>query len=81
MDINISVVCVCVCMCVQSCPTLCDPMVCNPPGSSVHGISWARILEWFAISYFRGSSQSRDQTHVSVSPALAGGSLPPGPTD
>ena len=37
----------------------------SPPGSSVHGISQARILEWVAISYSRGSSQSRDQTHVS----------------
>ena len=37
---------VCVYMCAQSCPTLCDPMDCDPPGSSVHGISQARILEW-----------------------------------
>ena len=34
----------------QSCPTLCDPMECNPPGFSVHGISQAGILEWVAIS-------------------------------
>ena len=33
----------------QSCPTLCDPMDYSPPGSSVHGISWARILEWVAL--------------------------------
>ena len=78
-DINISAGCVCVC--VQSCPTLCNPMDCNPPGFSVHGISQARILEWVAISYARESSQPRDQTCVSVPPALAGGSLPPGPTD
>ena len=38
----------------QSCPTLCDPMDCSPPGSSVHGISQARILEWVAISFSRG---------------------------
>ena len=37
-------------------PTLCDPMDCNPPGSSVHGILQARILEWFAFSYSRRSS-------------------------
>ena len=45
-------VCVCVCVCVraQPCLTLCDPMDCSPPGSSVHGISQARILEWVAIS-------------------------------
>ena len=41
----------------QACPTLCDPMDCNPPGSSVHGILHARILEWVAISFSRGSSQ------------------------
>ena len=47
-------VCVCVCVCVlvtQSCPTPCDPMHCSPPGSSVHGILQARILEWVAISF------------------------------
>ena len=44
----------------QSCPTLCDPMNCNPPGSSVHGILQARVLEWVAISFSRGSSQPRD---------------------
>ena len=40
----------------QSCPTLCDPVDCSPPGSSVHGILQARILEWVAISFSRGSS-------------------------
>ena len=40
----------------QSCPTFCDPMDCSPPGSSVHGIFQARVLEWVAISFFRGSS-------------------------
>ena len=44
----------------QSCPTLCDPMDCSPPGFSVYGISQARILEWVAISFSRGSSQPRD---------------------
>ena len=38
----------------QSCPTLCDPMDCSPPGSSIHGILQARILEWGAISFSRG---------------------------
>ena len=52
---------------VQSCPTLCDPMDCSPPGSSVHGIFQARILEWVATSFSRGSSWPRDETHVSVS--------------
>ena len=49
----------------QSCPTLCDPVDCSPPGSSIHGILQARILEWVAISFSRGSSQPRDQTQVS----------------
>jgi len=48
----------------QSCPTLCDSMDYNPPGSSVHGIFQARILGWVAISFSRGSSQLRDQTWV-----------------
>ena len=46
----------------QSCPTLCDPMDCSPPGSYVHGILQARILEWVTIPSSRGSSQPRDQT-------------------
>ena len=49
----------------QSCPTLCDPMDCSLPGSSVHGIFQARVLEWIAISFSRGSSQPRDWTRVS----------------
>ena len=64
--------------CVQA---LCDPIDCNPPGSSVRGIFQARILEWVAISFSRGSSQPRDRTASLTSPALAGGfftSIPPG---
>ena len=52
-------------VCAQSCSPLCDPMDCSPPGSSVHGIFQARILEWLAISSSRGSSRLRDRTHVS----------------
>ena len=48
----------------QSCLTICNPMNCSPPGSSVHGILQARILEWVAIPFSRGSSQTRDQTQV-----------------
>ena len=63
----------CVCVCVralarsvaQLCLTLCDPMDCSLPGSSVHGILQARILEWVAISFSRGSSPPRDQTFIS----------------
>jgi len=49
----------------QSCLTLCDPMDCSPPGSSVHGILQARILEWVAMPSSRGSSQPKDRTQVS----------------
>ena len=49
----------------QSCPTLCDPMDCSPPGSSFHGILQARILEWVPLSFSRGSSQLWDWTQVS----------------
>ena len=49
----------------QSCLTLCNPMDCSLPGSSVHGIFQARILEWAAISFSRGTSQPRDRTRVS----------------
>ena len=50
---------------VQSCLTLCDLMDSTQPSSSVHGIFQARILEWVAISFSRGSSRPRDQTRVS----------------
>ena len=49
----------------QLCPTLCDPMDCSPPGSSIHGILQARILEWVAMLFSRGSSQPRNQIQVS----------------
>ena len=49
----------------QLCPTLCDPMDYSLPGSSVHGIFQARVLEWVAISFFRVSSRPRNRTQVS----------------
>ena len=49
----------------QLCLTLWDPMDCSPPGSSVHGILQARILDWLAISFSRGSSRPSDWTQVS----------------
>ena len=58
------------CLVTKSCLTLCDLMDCSLPGSSVRGISQARILEWVAISSSRGSSQPRDWIHVYC---LAGG--------
>ena len=57
-----------VCVCVwaaQSCLILCNPMDCSSPGSSVHEILHARILEWVVIHFSRGSSQPRDRTQVS----------------
>jgi len=86
--------CVCVCVCVyffiyvcvhakllQFCPTLCDSMDCSPPGSSVHGILQARMLEWVAIPFSRGSSPPWDQTCISCVFCIAGRSFttaPPG---
>ena len=49
----------------QLCPTLCDPMDCSQPGSSVHGILQARVLEQVATPSSWGSSQPRNQTHAS----------------
>ena len=49
----------------QLCPTLCDPMGCSLPGSSVHEIFQARVLEWIAISFSWGFSQTRNRTWVS----------------
>ena len=54
-----------VCVCYLVMYWLCDPIDCSLPGSSVHGISQARILEWVAISFSRGFSQHRDWTQVS----------------
>ena len=62
----------------QSYPTLWDPMDCSPPGSSVHGILQARILEWVTIPFSSGSSQSRDQTRSPASQADSSLSEPPG---
>ena len=62
----------------QSCPTLCNPMDCSLSGSSVHGIFQARVLEWIAISFSRGSSQPRNRTWVSALQADALPSEPPG---
>ena len=61
-----------VCVCAQSCPTVCDPMDCSLPGSSVPGFLQAKILEWVPISYSRGSFRPRDQTQVIGSPTSAG---------
>ena len=60
----------------QYCPTVCDPMDCRLPASSVHGISQARILEWVAMPSSRASSQPKDQSHVSCVSCIAGGFFP-----
>ena len=57
----------------QSCPTLCNLMDYSPPGSSVHGILQARILEWVATPSSRGSSEPGIEPRSLISPALAGG--------
>ena len=55
----------CVCLVTQSCPILCDPMDCSLPGSSVHGILQARIMDWVAMLSSRGSSQPSSWIQVS----------------
>ena len=50
---------------IPACKILCDPMECSPPGSYVLGILQVRMLEWVAIPFSRGSSQSRDRNWVS----------------
>ena len=62
----------------QSCPTLCDPMDCSPPDSSVHGILQVRILEWVAIPFSRGSSQPGDRIWVSCTAGRFFTAMPPG---
>ena len=66
------------CLVAQTCPTLCDPMDCSLPGSSVHRLFQARILEWVAISFSRRSFQPRDQTWVSCITGRFSTTEPPG---
>ena len=54
-----------ICVHIQSCPTLCDPMDCSLPGSSVHGVPQANIIELVSMSSSRGSYWPRDWSHVS----------------
>ena len=63
----------------QSCPTLCDPMACGPPGSSVRGILQVRILEGVAMPSSRDLPHPGTEPACLMSPALAGGSLPLAP--
>ena len=60
------------CLVAQPCQTLCSPLDYSPSGSSVHGISQARILEWVIIFSSRGSSRHRGQTHISCDSCIAG---------
>ena len=61
------------CLSTQSCLTLCDPVDCSPPGSSVHSILQARILQRVATASSSGSSQPRDRTRISYGSHVAGG--------
>ena len=54
----------CMWLVAQKCPSLCDVLDCSPAGSSVHGIFQARIMEWVAIAFSRGSSRLRDRTYI-----------------
>ena len=65
MQCNGSSVFMCCTELLQSCPALCDPIDCSLPGSSVHGILQAKILEWVAVPFSRGSSAPRDEIGVS----------------
>ena len=62
----------CVCFVTQSCLTLREPMDCSPPGSTVQGIFQARVLEWVAVAFSRGSSRPRDRTHPSYISCIGG---------
>ena len=89
------IICLYTCSVTQSCPTLCNPLNCSLPGSSVHGFFQERVREWVVMPSSRGSSQLRNQptSHVSpralsdpgidptsqVSPAWQAGSLPTEP--
>ena len=64
MPFEMWICCICGCWVAQACLTLCEPMDCSLPDSSVHWIFQARILELVVISYSRGSSQPRDWTQV-----------------
>ena len=68
---NTNVVSLCMCLVTQLCPALCNPMDYSPPGTSVHGILHARILEWVAL--LQGISPTQDRTQVSC---IAEDSLP-----
>ena len=69
--------CCCCCLVAQLCPTLCDPMDCSPPGSSVHGILEARILEWGAIPFSRGLPNQERGLQRSPVYAVRGDTLHP----
>ena len=64
------------CSVAKSCPTVCTPLDCTAPGSSVLGDFQARIREWVAISFSRGSSKPRTESESAVSTALQAYSLP-----
>ena len=77
-SVNLSTMPCCCYLATKSCLTLCDPMDCSPPGSSVHGILQAGILEWVAIPLSWVSSRPRDRTHVSYLAGRFFTTKPPG---
>ena len=69
----------CVCLVAQLCPTLCNPMDCSPPGSSVHGILQARILEWVAMPFSIFPTQGSNLCLLHLLPWQVGSLLLPPP--
>ena len=75
LNFNDGTICIDFCVCaklLELCPNLCNPIVCRPPGSLVHGFLQSRILKWVSIPSSRGSSQPNVWTHISCSPYIAG---------
>ena len=73
---ELSALCAMLCLVAQECPTLCDPLDCSSPGSSVHGISQARILNWVSIPSSGDLPDPGIKPMSSVSPVLQVDSLP-----
>ena len=63
---SIIIITLCVYSVAKTCPTPCNPMDCSPPGSTVHGISQARILQWVAISFSREYTNSAGSTGLTL---------------
>ena len=73
VQVDICTLCMLSCSVVPSCPTLCDPVACSPPGSSVHGVLQARTLEWAAVFPLQGNFPTGDWTRISCVFCITGG--------